>query len=93
MLLNRRTSFLQSRRELSDADLLRLAPSVFAGQAMPGVSDRYAFLPTARAVVRMRDAGWVPVEATEQRVRLEGRLGFQSIRIGNPVWAPGTAGG
>ena len=42
-----RTAFLQTRHELTDADLLKQAPSIFAGQAMAGVSDRYTFLPTA----------------------------------------------
>ena len=75
--VNPRTSFLQTRHELTDGELRRHAPSIFAGQAMPGVSERYAFLPTGQVVTRMREAGWAPVEATEQRVRLEGRLGFQ----------------
>lgn len=75
--LSPRTSFLQTRHELTDDELRRHAPSIFAGQAMQGVSDRYAFLPTAQVVSRMREAGWSPVEAREQRVRLEGRAGFQ----------------
>ncbi len=75
--LNPRTSFLQTRHELTDDELRRNAPSIFAGQAMQGVSNRYAFLPTGQVVSRMREAGWAPVEATEQRVRLEGRVGFQ----------------
>ena len=76
-----RTAFLQSRHELTDADLLKQAPSIFAGQAMAGVSDRYTFLPTAQIVARMRAAGWAPVQADEQRVRLENRRGFQKHLI------------
>ncbi len=75
--LSPNSSFLQSRHELDDDTLRRLAPSIFAGQAMAGVSNRYAFLPTAQVVSRMREAGWAPVEAREQRVRLEGRAGSQ----------------
>lgn len=75
--LHPRHTFHQPRHELDDAALRRSAPSVFAGQAMAGVSDRYTFLPTAQVVDRMRAAGWAPVEAREQRVRLAGRLGFQ----------------
>ena len=74
-------SFLQSRRELSDDELRRNAPSIFAGQAMEGVSHRYAFLPTSQVVAQMREAGWAPVQAEEQRVRLEGRAGFQKHLI------------
>jgi hypothetical protein len=77
MFATSRTAFLQNRHELADAELLRAAPSIFAGTAAQGVSNRYAFLPTAQVVTRMRDAGWAPVEAREQRVRLEGRAGFQ----------------
>jgi hypothetical protein len=77
LAISPKTSFLQSRHELDEPALRRLAPSIFAGQAMEGVSERYAFLPTAQVVARMREAGWAPVEAREQRVRLEGRAGFQ----------------
>ncbi len=77
LALSPKTSFLQSRRELDDDTLRRVAPSIFAGQAIQDVSERYAFLPTAQVVSRMREAGWAPVEAREQRVRLEGRAGFQ----------------
>ena len=48
---------------------------------MTGVSDRYTFLPTAQIITRMREAGWAPVQADEQRVRLENRQGFQKHLI------------
>ena len=54
-----------------------LAPSVFTAQAMPGVSSRYAFVPTVHLVARLRDAGWAPVSAVQQRVNLDERRGFQ----------------
>src|SRR5438046_6291887 len=38
---------IQSRTELLDEQIRSLAPSVFAAQAMPVVSSRYAFVPTA----------------------------------------------
>ena len=75
------TSFLKTRGELDDQTLQQQAPSIFAGQAMDGVSDRYTFLPTAQVVTRMRQEGWAPVEAREQRVRLQGRMGFQKHLI------------
>src|SRR5881394_4068874 len=50
---------VHSRAELPDDQLRALAPSVFAAQAMPGVSSRYAFVPTAQLVSRLRDAGWL----------------------------------
>src|SRR5207302_172189 len=38
---------IHERVELPDEQLRALAPAVFAAQAMPGVSSRYAFVPTA----------------------------------------------
>jgi len=62
--------------ELSD-ELRVSTPSVFAAQSMPGMSNRYAFVSTAQIVSRLRDAGWVPVSAQQQRIKLEERHGFQ----------------
>src|SRR5690606_14228710 len=63
-------------RALSLDDLRRVAPSVFAEQARPGVSSRYTFVSTAQVVDLLRGEGWEPVKATQQRVRLENRQGF-----------------
>ncbi len=54
---------------------------MFAAQAMPGVSSRYAFVPTVQLVRRLREAGWAPVSAVEQRIRIEERRGFQKHLI------------
>src|SRR5438046_6699662 len=72
---------IHERIELSNDWLRELAPSVFADQAMPGVSSRYAFVPTAQLVARLRDAGWAPVSAVQQRVKLDERRGFQKHLI------------
>ncbi len=69
------------RPVLSDERLRLAAPSVFADQPMHGVSRRYAFVPTAQIVSRLRDSGWIPVDAFEQRVRLDERRGFQKHMI------------
>src|SRR5688572_9639812 len=55
---NDNPSFIQARTGLSDDRLRSLAPSVFAGSPLPGVSERYAFVPTAQIVSRLREAGW-----------------------------------
>ncbi len=68
---------MKSRHELSDDQLRTQAPSVFAPQAIEDLSERYTFLPTSQVVNAMRGAGWAPVQAQEQRVRLENRKGFQ----------------
>ncbi|AHF89903.1 hypothetical protein OPIT5_06380 [Opitutaceae bacterium TAV5] len=62
---------------LSSDDLRRAAPSVFAEHARPGVSARYTFVSTAQVVALLGAEGWLPVKASEQRVRLEDRIGFQ----------------
>jgi Domain of unknown function (DUF932) len=62
---------------ISDDEMHRLAPSVFASQPIAGVSERYSFLPTSSILAGMRENGWVPVRALEQRIRTEARRGFQ----------------
>src|SRR5438477_2672031 len=72
---------VHSRAELPDDQLRALAPSVFAAQPVPGVSPRYSFVPTAQLVSRLREAGWAPVSAVEQRIKIEERRGFQKHLI------------
>src|ERR1700751_541385 len=62
---------------ISDDELRRFAPSVFASQPIGGVSERYRFLPTSSILNGMRENGWVPVRAQEQSIRTEERGGFQ----------------
>jgi hypothetical protein len=75
------TSHYSSRRRgavaISDEEIRSLAPSVFASQPIEGVSERYSFLPTSSILRGMRETGWVPVRAIEQRIRTEARRGFQ----------------
>ena len=62
---------------LDDNTLRTRAPSIFASAPMLGVSNRYAFVPTARILSGLRELDWVPVDVEEQRIRLETRRGFQ----------------
>ncbi len=66
---------------LSNEAIKIKAPSVFAEAAHNRVSDRYSFLPTINVVDGMRKAGWMPVKASEQRVRAEDRRGFQKHEL------------
>jgi len=66
-----------ARIELTDEQTRSQAPSVFAAAPVAGVSNRYMFLPTAQIVSRMRQEGWAPVEAQQQAVRVQDRMGFQ----------------
>jgi hypothetical protein len=62
---------------ISDDEMRRFAPSVFASQPIEGVSERYSFLPTSSILNGMCENGWVPVRAQERSVRTEARRGFQ----------------
>jgi hypothetical protein len=66
---------------LDNEQLQVVAPSIFAQNAMPGVSENYSFLPTIHAIDGLRNAGWNPVWVSEQTVRLESRKGFQKHMI------------
>ena len=66
---------------LSDDELRRFAPSIFATQPIDTVSDRYSFLPTSSVLRGMRENGWLPVRAQQQSVRTEARRGFQKHLI------------
>jgi hypothetical protein len=61
---------------LSDEQIQTLAPSVFATQPYEKQSSRYAFIPTSRVIEGMRDAGFVPVRASQSRSRVEGKSDF-----------------
>ena len=66
---------------LDDNTLRTRAPSIFAAGPMLGVSNRYAFVPTARILSGLRELDWVPVDVEEQRIRLETRRGFQKHMV------------
>jgi hypothetical protein len=72
-------SFNNGNTPLDNDQLRSVAPSIFAEQAMPGVSAAYKFLPTIQVIQGLRNEGWEPVWVSEQRLRLEARLGFQKI--------------
>ncbi|MEI6600828.1 MAG: DUF932 domain-containing protein [Comamonadaceae bacterium] len=72
-----KANYSKVRSEIGDEQLRLVAPSIFAAGAMQGVSNRYTFLPTSQIIASMRQEGWAPVHAEEQRVRAEGRRGWQ----------------
>lgn len=61
---------------LSNEQIHRMAPSVFAETPWQGVSDRYAFVPTSEVVGLLRKEGYAPVRAFESRTRIEEKRGF-----------------
>jgi hypothetical protein len=62
---------------ISDDEMRRFAPSVFASEPIESVSERYRFLPTSSILNGMRKNAWVPVRAQEQSIRTEARRGYQ----------------
>lgn len=71
----------QLHRALSEQELRRFAPSIYAEGKHNRTSDRYTFLPTASILSGMEQEGWVPVAAQQQVVRQDDRAGFQKHMI------------
>jgi hypothetical protein len=62
---------------LTNDEIRRRAPSVFATRAAENTSARYNFVATSDVVEHMRSDGWGVVSAQEQVVRTPERQGFQ----------------
>lgn len=58
---------------LTDDQIRRIAPSVFAEQAHESRSNRYRFFPTSQVLAGLRDNGFLPVRAQQSVVRLPDR--------------------
>jgi hypothetical protein len=56
---------------LSNEQLMKYAPSVFATEASSETSDKYTFIPTSNIVEALRKEGFVPVKAQQSNVRTE----------------------
>lgn len=70
--------------EQKPVDVSRFA-SVVATEPASTVSSRYKFIPTTEALKVLAEYGWNPVQATEARVRLPEKRGFQkhALRLVN----------
>lgn len=64
-----------------EPDRLRQLSSVYAVHESPRASDKYNFFSTANILSMLMKQNWFPVIAQEQRVRTEGRVGFQKHMI------------
>jgi hypothetical protein len=67
---------MSSAQALSDDQIRRYAPSVFADRPWQAMSDLYSFVPTSDVVSAMRQNGFVPVKAMQSRTRIEGKGDF-----------------
>ncbi len=61
---------------LSEVQLNKFAPSVFATGGSEHTSSRYGFIPTIEVVRGLRTSGFHPVAASQSRTRIDGRQSF-----------------
>lgn len=61
---------------ITETQMMRIAPSVFATHAAEDVSDRYTFIPTIDIVRGLQKAEFYPVKVSQTRSRDEEKKGF-----------------
>ncbi len=71
---------------LSNNDIIEMAPAAGAWEPMKGVSSKYSFVPTVKAIDLLREVGWQPIFASQSGVRKSKREGYQKhlIRFAQP---------
>ena len=67
---------LYSETPLSDEQIRRVAPSIFAEAPHDSRSERYAYIPTAAVLTKLRGNGFEPFMVAQTRVRSEDRREF-----------------
>lgn len=68
-----RSPSLRSDYPLSDDQIHRVAPSIFADAPHESRSERYSYIPTAAILTELRKEGFQPFMVTQTRVRDEGK--------------------
>jgi Domain of unknown function (DUF932) len=68
-------------QELTAEQIQKAAPSAFAIQPYHAQSSRYAFIPTSQVILGMREAGFVPVTASQSRTRVADKTNFTKHMI------------
>ncbi|WBM38698.1 DUF932 domain-containing protein [Alcaligenes faecalis] len=84
MLANRFTSHssvLRSDYPLSDDQIHRVAPSIFAETPHQSRSDKYSYIPTVAVLTELRKEGFQPFMVTQTRTRREDRRDFTKHMI------------
>lgn len=66
---------------LTEDQMARMAPSIFAETPSHDVSNRYQFIPTINVVRNLQHEGWFPTKVQECRVRSDENRGFQKHLI------------
>jgi len=67
---------LRSSSPLSDEQIRRVAPSIYAEQAHGSRSSRYAYIPTSEILSSLRREGFLPFMVTQGGTRDEEKAGF-----------------
>ncbi|HCK0544989.1 TPA: DUF945 domain-containing protein [Pseudomonas aeruginosa] len=76
-----RSPSLRSDYPLSDDQIRRVAPSIFADAPHESRSERYAYIPTAAVLTELRKEGFQPFMVAQTRVRNEDRRDFTKHMI------------
>ncbi len=93
------TSVMLTRRAvntpLTDDDLARRVPAIFAPRAHDSRSDRYAFIPSLRIIQALREAEYLPMDVSAANVRSSDKRGFQKhlVRLRHKSNLVGNRGG
>jgi len=72
---------MEKIKELTNTQLIEIAPAIGAIKPFCQVSERYSFVPTLTAINHLRDTGWIPVMAGQAGVRTKDKNGYQKHMI------------
>jgi hypothetical protein len=72
---------LRSDIALTDDQIFRVAPSIFAQEPHESRSERYAYIPTIDVLNGLRKEGFEPFSVVQSRCRLEGKSEFTKHMI------------
>ena len=68
-----RSPVLRSEHPLSDDQIRRVAPSIYAEDKHDSRSERYSYIPTAAVLTKLRTEGFQPFMVCQTRVRDDGK--------------------
>lgn len=71
---------------LSNEQLYRVAPSIFAGEKHESRSERYTYIPTIQVLDGLRSEGFFPFSVCQSKTRIEGKAEFTKhmLRLRRP---------
>lgn len=86
-------SSFAAKGPMTDDELYRVAPSIFATERHASRSDRFTHVPTFGVLAALRKEGFVPVRAVQGGSRVEGKANYTKhmIRFQHPDFAPGKS--